>query len=58
VEGGVVMVTAPDRRTDAVVGLPMSDTRDFEDADRGFIGRLEPCVVLEAPDPNFAIVTP
>ncbi|MGH3580313.1 MAG: alkyl/aryl-sulfatase [Mycobacterium sp.] len=30
-------------------GLPFADTRDFEDADRGFIGALEPCVVT-APD--------
>ena len=26
-------------------GLPFDDTRDFGDADRGFIGALEPCVV-------------
>lgn len=29
-------------------GLPFQDTRDFEDADRGFLGRLEPCVVTAA----------
>ena len=28
--------------------LPFSDTADFEDADRGFIGALEPCVVKAA----------
>jgi alkyl sulfatase BDS1-like metallo-beta-lactamase superfamily hydrolase len=28
--------------------LPLDDTRDFEDADRGFIGALEPCVVTAA----------
>lgn len=28
--------------------LPFDDTRDFEDADRGFIGALQPCVVKAA----------
>src|ERR1700712_4168786 len=28
--------------------LPLSDTTDFEDADRGFIGALTPCVVKAA----------
>ncbi len=28
--------------------LPFDDSRDFEDADRGFLGRLEPCVVKAA----------
>jgi alkyl sulfatase BDS1-like metallo-beta-lactamase superfamily hydrolase len=28
--------------------LPFSDTADFDDADRGFIGALEPCVVKAA----------
>ncbi|MFV8048686.1 alkyl/aryl-sulfatase [Mycobacterium sp. 48b] len=28
--------------------LPFEDTRDFADADRGFIGALEPCVVKAA----------
>lgn len=28
--------------------LPFSDTADFEDADRGFLGALEPCVVTTA----------
>ena len=28
--------------------LPFEDTRDFEDADRGFIGALDPCVVKAA----------
>ena len=28
--------------------LPFSDTADFTDADRGFIGALEPCVVKAA----------
>jgi len=29
-------------------GLPFADTRDFADADRGFIAALEPCVVRAA----------
>jgi alkyl sulfatase BDS1-like metallo-beta-lactamase superfamily hydrolase len=29
-------------------GLPFDDTRDFDDADRGFIAALEPCVVKAA----------
>ena len=29
-------------------GFPFSDTRDFADADRGFIAALEPCVVKAA----------
>jgi len=28
--------------------LPFDDSRDFEDADRGFLGRLDPCVVKAA----------
>jgi linear primary-alkylsulfatase len=28
--------------------LPFDDTRDFTDADRGFIGALEPCVITAA----------
>lgn len=28
--------------------LPFTDTRDFEDADRGFLGALQPCVVTAA----------
>jgi alkyl sulfatase BDS1-like metallo-beta-lactamase superfamily hydrolase len=28
-----------------VASLPFADTRDFEDADRGFIAALEPCIV-------------
>ena len=28
-----------------VASLPFGDTRDFEDADRGFIAALEPCIV-------------
>lgn len=28
--------------------LPFADTRDFADADRGFLGALEPCVVTAA----------
>ncbi len=28
--------------------LPFDDTRDFTDADRGFIGAMEPCVVTAA----------
>lgn len=31
-----------------VDALPFSDTRDFTDADRGFIAALEPCVVTAA----------
>ena len=33
---------------DHLTGLPFDDTTDFEDADRGFIGALEPCVVKAA----------
>ena len=29
--------------------LPFDDTRDFDDADRGFLGALQPCVIT-APD--------
>jgi alkyl sulfatase BDS1-like metallo-beta-lactamase superfamily hydrolase len=29
-------------------GLPFDDTRDFADADRGFVGALKPCVVTAA----------
>lgn len=28
--------------------LPFDDTRDFDDADRGFLGALEPCVITAA----------
>jgi alkyl sulfatase BDS1-like metallo-beta-lactamase superfamily hydrolase len=28
--------------------LPFHDRSDFEDADRGFLGSLEPCVVTDA----------
>ena len=28
--------------------LPFDDTADFEDADRGFVGAMEPCVVKAA----------
>ncbi|MEW2479830.1 alkyl sulfatase dimerization domain-containing protein [Mycobacterium sp. NPDC049093] len=31
-----------------LTSLPFEDTRDFEDADRGFIAALEPCVVKAA----------
>lgn len=31
-----------------VTSLPFADTADFADADRGFIGALEPCVVTAA----------
>lgn len=31
-----------------VEALPFEDTRDFEDADRGFLGALEPCVIRAA----------
>ncbi len=31
-----------------LAALPLSDTQDFADADRGFIGALEPCVVTAA----------
>jgi alkyl sulfatase BDS1-like metallo-beta-lactamase superfamily hydrolase len=33
---------------DHLAGLPFDDSRDFDDADRGFIGALEPCVVKAA----------
>ena len=43
----------PSARTEAahathLTTLPFDDTRDFADADRGFIGALEPCVVAAA----------
>jgi alkyl sulfatase BDS1-like metallo-beta-lactamase superfamily hydrolase len=31
-----------------VTSLPFDDTRDFEDADRGFIAAMQPCVVTAA----------
>ncbi|TXH26347.1 MAG: MBL fold metallo-hydrolase [Mycobacterium sp.] len=31
-----------------IASLPFADTRDFDDADRGFIAALEPCVVTAA----------
>lgn len=31
-----------------LTNLPFEDTRDFEDADRGFMGALDPCVVKAA----------
>ncbi|WP_319452576.1 MULTISPECIES: alkyl/aryl-sulfatase [unclassified Mycobacterium] len=33
---------------DHLTELPLADTRDFADADRGFIGALEPCAVKAA----------
>jgi len=33
---------------DHLTGLPFDDTRDFADADRGFIAALKPCVVKAA----------
>jgi alkyl sulfatase BDS1-like metallo-beta-lactamase superfamily hydrolase len=33
---------------DHLTGLPFDDTRDFADADRGFIAALQPCVVKAA----------
>ncbi len=33
---------------DHMTTLPFADTRDFDDADRGFPGALEPCVVKSA----------
>ena len=33
---------------DHLSNLPFADTADFDDADRGFIGALEPCVVKAA----------
>ena len=37
--------TANQRHRDS---LPFDDTRDFDDADRGFLGALEPCVITAA----------
>ena len=34
--------------TSDLVALPFGDTQDFDDARRGFIGRLEPCTVRAA----------
>ena len=31
-----------------IAALPFDDTADFADADRGFLGALEPCVVTAA----------
>ena len=31
-----------------LTGLPLDDSRDFEDADRGFIAALQPCVITAA----------
>lgn len=33
---------------DALNSLPFSDTRDFDDADRGFLAALQPCVITAA----------
>jgi alkyl sulfatase BDS1-like metallo-beta-lactamase superfamily hydrolase len=32
----------------SVAALPFDDTQDFEDARRGFVGRLDPCVIRDA----------
>lgn len=32
----------------AAMDLPFDDTRDFDDADRGFLGGLQPCVITAA----------
>lgn len=40
-----VITSAHAEHTDS---LPFGDVRDFEDADRGFLGRLDPCVVKAA----------
>lgn len=40
-----VITSAHARQMDS---LPFDDIRDFEDANRGFLGRLEPCVVKAA----------
>jgi len=34
--------------TTQTTGFPFHDRTDFEDADRGFVGALEPCVVTDA----------
>ncbi len=41
---------APVRRAhaEALASMPFTDTTDFEDANRGFIGRLDPCTVTAA----------
>ena len=33
---------------DQLTDLPFNDTADFDDADRGFVGALEPCVIRAA----------
>ncbi len=43
-----VTTTVVDRNTAAAQDLPFGDTRDFEDATRGFIAALEPGVVTNA----------
>jgi len=37
-----------DLNRDHLTSLPFDDTRDLADADRGFIGALEPCVITAA----------
>ncbi|BBZ64949.1 MBL fold hydrolase [Mycolicibacterium insubricum] len=37
-----------DAHSHALATLPLADTVDFADADRGFIGRLSPCVITAA----------
>ncbi len=44
-------IRSPYRRSwisTASTNLPFEDTTDFDDADRGFIGALEPCIVKAA----------
>ena len=43
-----VSETVRTANADLLASLPFDDTSDFEDAQRGFIGRLDPCVVKGA----------
>jgi alkyl sulfatase BDS1-like metallo-beta-lactamase superfamily hydrolase len=44
-----VVTTTPSPATSAQpADLPFDDTQDFEDAHRGFVGRLDPCIVRAA----------
>ncbi|OBB61678.1 alkyl sulfatase [Mycobacterium sp. 852013-51886_SCH5428379] len=40
--------TIESAQREALSDLPFSDTRDFDDADRGFLAALDPCVITAA----------
>jgi alkyl sulfatase BDS1-like metallo-beta-lactamase superfamily hydrolase len=37
-----------ERHAELLAALPFSDTQDFDDANRGFVGALDPCVIRNA----------